>query len=113
MESARIRRPAPACGRRSERVPENLLSNRKPFPVIDGPFNNRHAKVSPNGRWIAHNPDETGQLEIYVPSFPPGSGKWQESTGGCCAFGRADGRELLYIDFRKPWGTLMAVPVKK
>jgi serine/threonine-protein kinase len=38
--------------------------------------------VSPDGRWLAYQSDESGRYEIYVKSFPGGGGKWQVSIGG-------------------------------
>lgn len=47
---------------------------------------------SPNGRWVAHESNESGRFEIYVRPFQPpgakGSGaasgamQWQVSTAG-------------------------------
>ena len=39
-------------------------------PLIQTPSIGHGAMVSPNGRWVAYNSDETGQLEVYVDSFP-------------------------------------------
>jgi serine/threonine-protein kinase len=54
-------------------------------------------RFSPDGRWIAYRSNESGNNEIYVRPFPPGSGgKWQISTGGgLYGIWSPHGRELL------------------
>jgi serine/threonine-protein kinase len=80
-------------------------------PLIYGPANELNADVSPDGRWIAYDSDESGQFEVYVRSYPDpyGGGRWQISSGG----GRQpvwspDGAELFYRDFD---GAMMAASV--
>lgn len=41
-----------------------------------------NAAMSPDGRWLAYQSDESGLDEIYVQDFPALSGKWQVSRGG-------------------------------
>ena len=66
--------------------------------------------VSPNGRWIAFNSDETGRWEVYVATFPEFSGKRQISNnGGVQPLWRQDGRELFYLS---PQGQLVAVQIR-
>jgi hypothetical protein len=61
-------------------------------------FNERFAKLSPDGRWLAYASDETKRLEIYVQTFPTPGGKWQVSTnGGDRPVWSRDGKELFYI----------------
>jgi len=69
------------------------------------------SQVSPDGRWLAYNADESGRYEVYVQSFPaPGGGKWQISKdGGQFPRWRRDGRELFYYASDE---RLMAVPVR-
>ena len=54
--------------------------------------------LSPDGRWLAYESDESGQFEIYVRPFPDiTSGRWQVSTsGGVEARWAPDGRALFY-----------------
>jgi len=80
-------------------------------PLIHGPANELWAEVSPNGRWVAYDSDESGQFEVYVRPYPDAyrGGRWQISSGG----GRQplwsrDGKELFYRDFS---GAVMALPV--
>ena len=76
-----------------------LTGDRKPFPILQTPFNEGHPQISPDGKWIAYSSDETGRREIYVQSFPPGAGKWQiSSNGGTYPRWRRDGKEVFYMD---------------
>jgi len=58
-----------------------LTGDAKPLPLRGfgegGPLT-----VSPDGRWIAYESAETGQLEVYVQPYPGPGGKWQVSNGG-------------------------------
>jgi Tol biopolymer transport system component len=86
------------------------LSDRKPSVYLDGPFPELAAVFSPDGRWIAYVSAESGVGEVYVQSFPRGSGKWQISSGGgAMPIWRQDGRELFFLASD---GKLMAVGVK-
>ena len=38
--------------------------------------------ISPDGKWIAYESAETGQLEVCVQPYPGPGGKWQVSNGG-------------------------------
>ncbi len=53
-----------------------------PKVLLQTPFNERGARVSPNRRWVAYSSDESGREEVYVRPFPSLDGKWQVSTGG-------------------------------
>ena len=88
-----------------------LDGTRREEPLIHGPANELNADVSPDGRWIAYDSDESGQFEVYVRSYsdPYDGGRWQISSGG----GRQplwsrDGTELYYRDYS---GAMMAASV--
>jgi serine/threonine-protein kinase len=88
-----------------------LDGQRRAEPLIYGPANELNADVSPDGRWVAYDSDESGQFEVYVRSYPDpyGGGRWQISSGG----GRQplwsnDGGELFYRDFS---GAMLAASV--
>jgi serine/threonine-protein kinase len=77
--------------------------------LLDGTFAQLDPQVSPDGRWMAYQSDETGRFEVYVRPYPEVErGRWQVSTtGGASPRWNPDGRELFYFD-----GThLLAVPV--
>jgi len=68
-------------------------------PVVVTRFDERNPEVSPDGRWLAYESDESGQFEVYVRPFPDvDSGKWQVSTqGGRAALWSRDGSELFFL----------------
>lgn len=55
------------------------------------------AQLSPDGRWLVYQSDETGRAEIYVRAYPALDRAWQVSVGGGVQprWG-ADRRELYY-----------------
>ena len=60
-----------------------LNSDTPPQRLLQTEFYEGRAAISPNGRWIAYESDETGQFEVYVRSFPDvESAKYQISTAG-------------------------------
>jgi len=74
-----------------------LGGDRKPFPYLRTRFSEYGAEVSPDGRWILYQSDESGQFEIYVQSFPIPGGKYQVTTGGgAYATWSRDGRQIYY-----------------
>jgi len=82
-----------------------------PVPIVASPkFEERAGTLSPDGRFIAYQSDETGRDEVYVRPFPNADdGRWQLSTaGGSEPLWSRGGREIF---FRAPSGEMMAVPV--
>jgi Tol biopolymer transport system component len=87
----------------------SMDGNHEAVPVLASDFNEASAAISPNGRWIAYQSDESGRAEIYLTSFPTQGRKWQVSSSG--GFGPAwkrDGRELY---FRSRSDSLMVTDV--
>ena len=84
-----------------------LAGDRKPWPLLQTPFDESDAHVSPDGRWVAYVSNESGLDQIYVRSFPEAEGRFQISvTGGAHPRWRRDGRELIFV---APDGMLTAV----
>jgi len=78
--------------------------------LIETPADDRNAELSPNGRYLVYQSNESGQFEIYVRPYPEvGSGRWQVSTNfGTGPTWARSGKELFYMDRANH---LMTVPV--
>jgi hypothetical protein len=78
-------------------------------PFVKGSGSVTNGMISPDGKWVAYESDESGSWEIYVTTFPGAAGKWQVSRGGGNEpRWRSDGKEIFYLG---PSGMLTAVPV--
>ena len=68
--------------------------------LLTGPFSQGRPNVSPDGRWLAYNSNESGQDEVYVRPFPDvDTVRWPVSTsGGTEPRWSPDGGELFYLD---------------
>ena len=79
-----------------------LQGERRAQLLVQTPFTERNADISPNGRWLAYESDESGQFEVYVRPFPNvDDSRWKVSTGG----GRVplwarNGREIFFMTLR-------------
>jgi serine/threonine protein kinase len=82
-----------------------------PQPLVATSFNEINADLSPNGRWLAYQANDSGQPQIYVRPFPDvNSGRWQISPGGGTRpVWSRNGRELFYLE---PTGTMASVAVE-
>jgi serine/threonine-protein kinase len=80
-------------------------------PLVQQTSNQTNADLSPDGKWIAYQSDESGRYEIYVRPFPSvDRGRWQiSSSGGTRPVWARNGRELFYLD---AMSRLIAVPVQ-
>jgi eukaryotic-like serine/threonine-protein kinase len=84
-------------------------ANGKAEPLLVQPYNEMRGTLSPNGRFLAYQSNETGKPEIYIRELSPTGGKWQVSADlGLSPQWRADGRELYYIT---PGFDFMAAPI--
>ncbi len=88
----------------------SLDDERRVELLLEEPFNELNGEMSPDGRWLAYESDESGRSEVYVRPFPDvNASREQVSTdGGTRPVWSGDGSELFY------WvetGTIMAVPV--
>jgi eukaryotic-like serine/threonine-protein kinase len=75
-----------------------VSGDRTPQMLVDTPYIEDEVHVSPGGRWVAFNANESGRWEVYVAQFPAFTSKRQiSSAGGVQPQWRADGRELFYL----------------
>ena len=80
----------------------------EPHPFLHTPFNERAAKFSPDGRYVAYVSDESGEWEVYARPFPQGGRRSTvSSNGGSQPRWSRDGKELFYVE----GSTLVAVSV--
>jgi len=69
-----------------------------PVALFRTNFNDVYPVISPDGRWVAYESDETGRSEIYVRSFPGTGRRWRIShEGGMRPFWTRDGTEIVYL----------------
>jgi serine/threonine protein kinase/Tol biopolymer transport system component len=69
-------------------------------PLLVGPADENSIRLSPDGRWLAYESNETGRKQVFVRPFPnTGAGRWQVSAdGGMAPVWAHGGGELFYID---------------
>lgn len=78
--------------------------------LFETPFTKEEVQLSPDGRWIAWNGNDSGRMEVYVASFPEFTHRRQlSSEGGVQPRWRTDGRELFYLSLD---GKLMVVDIR-
>ena len=72
-------------------------------------FNLAHPTLSPDGRWMAYDSDESGRIEVYAQSYPnPSLKRWKVSpANGSEPMWTRGGRELVY----RKGDSVMAVSV--
>jgi hypothetical protein len=73
------------------------VADRLAEPLIATRFNEMYPEFSPDGRWLAYVSNMSGQLEVYVESFPDRGRKMLISTdGGMLPCWSRDGSRLYY-----------------
>jgi len=82
----------------------------KVTPLVRTAHDERNGIVSPDGRWLAYEANDTGAFEIYVRPYPNVNGGLSQVTtgGGMQPLWAHSGRELIY---RAPDGAVMSVVV--
>jgi Tol biopolymer transport system component len=86
-----------------------FAGSRVPVMLVDTPYVEDQTQVSPDGRFIAFNSDESGRWEVYVAAFPGFTDKRQVSlSGGMQPRWRRDSHELFYLAAD---GTMMAAEI--
>jgi len=75
------------------------LESGESLTLLDSPFFETLATVSPDGRWLAYTSNESGRNEVYVSPFPSMSGKQQISReGGAEPVWNPSGGSIFYRD---------------
>jgi Tol biopolymer transport system component len=75
-----------------------VSGDKKPFPFLKTPFDERDGQFSPDSKWIAYQSNESGRFEIYVQPFPGPGGKFQiSSNGGAQPRWNKNGKEIFYV----------------
>jgi hypothetical protein len=87
-----------------------LFGDRKPLPYLQTTFAETEGRFSPNGRWVAYESRESGDVEVYVASFPtPAIKRRVSANGGRSPRWHHEGRELFFLDRTN---TLMAAAIE-
>jgi hypothetical protein len=82
----------------------------KPETLLKTEYSKDEPRVSPDGRWVAYNTNESGRWEVYIAAFPSFTERRQVSNnGGVQGYWRKDGKELFYLSLD---GNMMSVPIK-
>jgi serine/threonine protein kinase len=88
-----------------------LEGDKKPRPFLQTEFNEKDARFSPNGKWVAYASNQSGRFEIYIRASSPDSALWQISKDGALQpRWRRDGKELFYLSLD---GKMMAIPIEE
>jgi eukaryotic-like serine/threonine-protein kinase len=84
-----------------------LVGERRPRPLVRTQFSETNAELSPDGRWLAYQSNESGQEEIFVRPFPNVDTSKKLVARGSRPLWARGGRELFYVLA----GAVMSVPV--
>jgi Tol biopolymer transport system component len=88
----------------------SVSGDERPVAFTRSVFNETRGTLSPDGRWMAYESDESGTVEVYVRPYPEGDRRSQVSHGGGTEprWG-SKGHELFYVT---PDGSLQSVTVR-
>lgn len=95
-------------------TPASSGADLKAREILHTQFNERGARLSPDGRFFAYVSNSSGKDEVYVQTFdasssgPAGGTVMVSKDGGTSARWRGDGREIFY---NTPDGNIMSVDV--
>ena len=89
------------------------LKDHRAAPLLDTVYSEGFGSISPDGKWLAYQSDQSGRTEVYVQPFEAltdGTKRsWMVSNNGGLPRWRSDGSELFYIS---PDGRMMSVPLR-
>jgi serine/threonine-protein kinase len=88
----------------------SAAGTRRVEPLIHTSAAEVDGEISPDGRWLAYQSNESGQPEVFVRPFPGvDAARWQVSSGGTRPAWARNGQELFYLDGQ---GLLTSVPLR-
>ena len=68
-------------------------------PFVASPASEEDPRVSPDGKWVAYQSDESGRVEVYLKPIDGGDLKWQVSTsGGADPMWDPSGGKLYFVE---------------
>jgi len=71
-------------------------------PLVSTPALEWFPMLSPDGKYLLYDSDESGRLEVYMTTYPGLTGRWLVSRdGGSWARWRGDSREIYYTTDRE------------
>ena len=90
----------------------DLDGARRVTPLVRSRFTERNGIISPDGRWLAYEANDSGRFEIYVRPYPDVNSGLSvvSTTGGTKPIWARSGQELIYVS---PTGALMRVGVTR
>ncbi len=104
-----VYRTAPGATYSRDILAVRLKGERVVTPIATGPNSEQLPHLSPDGKWLVYQSNETGRFEIYMRPFPGAGARVQVSdNGGTEALWARDGRILYY---RGPVGEVIKVDV--
>ena len=90
-----FRTDTPDSNRDVFRLP--LAGQRVPVPILTGVNDDKHPRVSPDGRLLAYTSNETGREEVYLRALSGRAARVRVSTGGGGEpLWSPDGRRIYY-----------------
>ena len=102
-------RTAPGAKYSRDILAVSLTGDKTLTPIVTGPYTESLPRLSPNGKWLVYQSNETGRFEIYVRPFPGSGARVQVSdNGGTEPLWGHSGRSLYY---RGPVGEIIEVAV--
>ena len=97
-------------------------TSRRPRPLLETRFNELNGEISPDGKWLAYQSNESGRYEVYVRPFPEvTNARFQVSTGGGTRPAWSHDRRYLFYsldltnlqdDPTSSGGAIVRVPVR-
>jgi eukaryotic-like serine/threonine-protein kinase len=89
-----------------------LNGARRVTSLVATRFNERNGVVSPDGRWLAYETDESGRFEIFVRPFPMVNDYYRQvsTAGGTRPLWSRNGQELFYVS---ETGAVMGVRLER